>query len=192
MTWFAITLPLDRVSPTRIPIRDMALGGTDSVTLSVTVVESDDPASPPIRPRRHWRPQCVLAVRLVGCVAPGIRLGRLARLWLGLAWRRRRRTRHGAVVGHRHGPGRGFWHVRHRHSRRHDGRLAEALPLGHLLRCRWRRRGRTARRGAHPRPSDGSRARDRAGDHADRSAAEPGLLDNPGGTPIFIDGAPPA
>ena len=26
----------------------MALGGTDSVTLSVTVVESDDPASPPI------------------------------------------------------------------------------------------------------------------------------------------------
>ena len=48
MTTLAVTLPLDRVSPTRIPTRDLVLGGTDSLTLSVTVVDRDSPDAVPI------------------------------------------------------------------------------------------------------------------------------------------------
>ena len=35
-------------SPRRIPIRDLVLGGTDSLTLCVTVVECDDPNAAPL------------------------------------------------------------------------------------------------------------------------------------------------
>lgn len=48
MTQQALTLPYTRVSPTRIPTRDLVLGGTDSLTLSVTVVDRDDPDAAPI------------------------------------------------------------------------------------------------------------------------------------------------
>ena len=48
MTQLAVTLPIDRVSPVRIPVRDLVLGGTDSLTLCVTVVECDNPDAPPI------------------------------------------------------------------------------------------------------------------------------------------------
>jgi len=48
MTTLALTLPLDRVSPVRMPIRDLALGGTDSVTLLVSVVDRDSPDAAPI------------------------------------------------------------------------------------------------------------------------------------------------
>jgi len=48
MTAFALTLPLDRASPIRVPIRDLVLGGTDSLTLLVSVVERDSPDALPI------------------------------------------------------------------------------------------------------------------------------------------------
>ena len=48
MTNFAITLPLDRTSPLHIPTRDLVLGGTDSVSLLVSVVECDSPDALPI------------------------------------------------------------------------------------------------------------------------------------------------
>lgn len=48
MTQQTLTLPLDRVSPVRIPTRDLVLGGTDSLTLSVTVIEYDSPDAPPM------------------------------------------------------------------------------------------------------------------------------------------------
>ena len=48
MTTVALILPLDRVSPVRIPVRDLVLGGTDSLTLSVTVVDRDSPDALPI------------------------------------------------------------------------------------------------------------------------------------------------
>jgi hypothetical protein len=48
MTTLALTLPLDRVSPVRMPVRDLALGGTDSVTLLVSVVDRDSPDAAPI------------------------------------------------------------------------------------------------------------------------------------------------
>jgi hypothetical protein len=48
MTTFALSLPLDRVSPVRVPIRDLVLGGTDSVTLLVSVVDRDSPDALPI------------------------------------------------------------------------------------------------------------------------------------------------
>jgi hypothetical protein len=48
MTQFALTLPLDRVSPIRVPTRDLVLGGTDSVTLNVSIVDRDSPDAPPI------------------------------------------------------------------------------------------------------------------------------------------------
>ena len=48
MTTMAMTLPLDRVSPVRVPIRDLVLGGTDSVTLLVSIVERDSPDALPI------------------------------------------------------------------------------------------------------------------------------------------------
>ena len=41
MTTFALTLPLDRISPVRVPTRDLVLGGTDSVTLLVSVVAGE-------------------------------------------------------------------------------------------------------------------------------------------------------
>jgi len=48
MTAFALTLPLDRVSPIRVPTRDLVLGGTDSVTLNVSIVDRDSPDALPI------------------------------------------------------------------------------------------------------------------------------------------------
>jgi hypothetical protein len=48
MTTLALSLPLDRVSPVRVPIRDLVLGGTDSVTLLVSVVDRDSPDALPI------------------------------------------------------------------------------------------------------------------------------------------------
>ena len=48
MTQQTLTLPYMRTSPTRIPIRDLVLGGTDSLTLCVTVVECDDPNAAPL------------------------------------------------------------------------------------------------------------------------------------------------
>ena len=48
MTTFNITLPLDRTSPVHIPIRDLVLGGTDSGTLLVSVVDRDSPDALPI------------------------------------------------------------------------------------------------------------------------------------------------
>lgn len=48
MTTFTLTLPLDRVSPVRVPTRDLVLGGTDSLTLLISVVDRDSPDAPPI------------------------------------------------------------------------------------------------------------------------------------------------
>jgi len=48
MTQFALTLPLDRVSPVRVPTRDLVLGGTDSVTLNISIVDRDSPDALPI------------------------------------------------------------------------------------------------------------------------------------------------
>jgi len=48
MTAFSLTLPLDRVSPIRVPTRDLVLGGTDSVTLNVSIVDRDSPDALPI------------------------------------------------------------------------------------------------------------------------------------------------
>ena len=48
MTTFAITLPLDRTSPVHIPTRDLVLGGTDSGTLLVSVVDRDNADALPI------------------------------------------------------------------------------------------------------------------------------------------------
>ena len=48
MTTVALILPLDRVSPVRVPIRDLVLGGTDSLTLLVTIVDRDSPDALPI------------------------------------------------------------------------------------------------------------------------------------------------
>jgi hypothetical protein len=48
MTTFALTLPLDRISPVRVPTRDLVLGSTDSVTLMVSVVDRDSPDALPI------------------------------------------------------------------------------------------------------------------------------------------------
>jgi hypothetical protein len=48
MTTFSLSLPLDRVSPVRVPTRDLVLGGTDSVTLNVSIVDRDSPDALPI------------------------------------------------------------------------------------------------------------------------------------------------
>jgi len=48
MTTFTLSLPLDRVSPIRVPTRDLVLGGTDSVTLNVSIVDRDSPDALPI------------------------------------------------------------------------------------------------------------------------------------------------
>ena len=48
MTTLALSLPLDRVSPVRVPTRDLVLGGTDSLTLLVSIVERDHPDALPI------------------------------------------------------------------------------------------------------------------------------------------------
>ena len=48
MTAYSLTLPLDRVSPVRIPIRDIVLGGTDSLTLTVSIVDRDSSDAAPI------------------------------------------------------------------------------------------------------------------------------------------------
>jgi len=48
VTTFALSLPLDRVSPIRVPTRDLVLGGTDSVTLLISVVDRDSPDALPI------------------------------------------------------------------------------------------------------------------------------------------------
>src|SRR4249920_2269947 len=48
MTTLALTLPLDRISPVRVPTRDLVLGGTDSVTLLVSIVDRDSPDALPI------------------------------------------------------------------------------------------------------------------------------------------------
>ena len=48
MTQFALSLPLNRVSPVRVPTRDLVLGGTDSVTLLISVVDRDSPGALPI------------------------------------------------------------------------------------------------------------------------------------------------
>jgi hypothetical protein len=48
MTTFALSLPLDRISPVRVPTRDLVLGSTDSVTLLVSIVDRDSPDALPI------------------------------------------------------------------------------------------------------------------------------------------------
>lgn len=48
MTTQSLILPLDRVSPVRVPTRDLVLGGTDSVTLSISIVDRDSPDALPI------------------------------------------------------------------------------------------------------------------------------------------------
>jgi hypothetical protein len=48
LTAFAVTLPLQRTTPLYVPQRDLVVSSADSVTLTVTVVESDDPAAQPI------------------------------------------------------------------------------------------------------------------------------------------------
>jgi len=48
MTTMAMTLPLDRVSPVRVPIRDLVLDGTDSVTLLVSIIDRDSSDALPI------------------------------------------------------------------------------------------------------------------------------------------------
>jgi hypothetical protein len=48
VTQFALTLPLDRVSPVRVPTRDLVLGGTDSVTLLISIVDRDSPDALPV------------------------------------------------------------------------------------------------------------------------------------------------
>jgi hypothetical protein len=48
MTTLALSLPLDRISPVRVPTRDLVLGSTDSVTLLVSIVDRDSPDALPI------------------------------------------------------------------------------------------------------------------------------------------------
>jgi hypothetical protein len=48
MTTFALSLPLDRISPVRVPTRDLVLGSTDSLTLLVSVVDRDSPDALPL------------------------------------------------------------------------------------------------------------------------------------------------
>lgn len=48
MTTQSIILPYARVSPVRIPRRDLVLGVPDSLALNVTIIEADDPNAPPI------------------------------------------------------------------------------------------------------------------------------------------------
>jgi len=48
MTDMALTLPYARVSPLYIPRRDLVVSSADSIRLSVTVLENDDPAALPI------------------------------------------------------------------------------------------------------------------------------------------------
>jgi len=48
MTQFALSLPLERISPVRVPTRDIVLGGTDSVTLLISVVDRDSPDALPV------------------------------------------------------------------------------------------------------------------------------------------------
>ena len=48
MSSFAMTLPYMRTSPIHVPRRDLVLGRADSLALSVSVVESDDPSAEPI------------------------------------------------------------------------------------------------------------------------------------------------
>jgi len=47
MTDINITLPVQRHSPLYIPRRDLVLAASDSLSLLVTLVESDDPSAPP-------------------------------------------------------------------------------------------------------------------------------------------------
>jgi len=47
MTDISVTLPVQRRSPLYIPRRDIALAATDSLSLLVSLVESDDPDAPP-------------------------------------------------------------------------------------------------------------------------------------------------
>jgi hypothetical protein len=69
MTQQSLILPLDRVTPLHIPVRDLVLGSSDSLTLTVTVVDRDSPDALPIEltggiggpacmlaiwPNRHW------------------------------------------------------------------------------------------------------------------------------------------
>jgi hypothetical protein len=69
MTQQTLVLPLQRTTPLYIPRRDLVLGSSDSLTLTVTVVDRDDPAGVPldltggiggpacmlaIWPDRHW------------------------------------------------------------------------------------------------------------------------------------------
>jgi hypothetical protein len=64
MTTIALTLPVARRSAIRIPRRDLALVSGDSLTLAITVVQSDRPGAAPLnlvlaygRVRlRVWRP----------------------------------------------------------------------------------------------------------------------------------------
>ena len=48
MTAFNITVPYLRSSPLHVPRRDLVLSAADSLEMTITVVESDDPAATPI------------------------------------------------------------------------------------------------------------------------------------------------
>lgn len=50
MTDITMTLPYARVSPLYIPTRDLAVSSADSIRLTVTVVDRDDPSALPIAP----------------------------------------------------------------------------------------------------------------------------------------------
>lgn len=48
MTTFALSLPVQRVSPVHVPRRDLVLGHGDSLVLALTIIESDHPDAAPI------------------------------------------------------------------------------------------------------------------------------------------------
>jgi hypothetical protein len=63
MTAMTMTLPLARATPLYIPQRDLVLGSSDSLSLTVTIVESDTPTSPPIELTGGiGGPACTLAI----------------------------------------------------------------------------------------------------------------------------------
>ena len=178
MTTFNITLPLDRTSPVHIPIRDLVLGGTDSGTLLLSLVDCDSPDALPIDLTGGiGGPAVSLFVWPDGYRWGwggwgGYGYGSGAYHDYGWGWYGGGIAYSGTVLwaGHRHDPGR--WPPARSRSPFPPApwELAAPLPLGHLFRRRWWRHGRTHRRGAPACPPDGV-ARDRARHHADRHVA---------------------
>jgi hypothetical protein len=133
MTQFALTLPLDRVSPVRVPTRDMALGGTDSLTLTVTVVESDDPDAPPIELSGGIGGPTVSLFVWPACYGPGYGWGGCHDY--GWGWPG------GAGIGGVAGPGTTLWTGVGTISDMAAGQFEIRIPAGAMggwpRRCRW-------------------------------------------------------